>query len=60
MEEWTINGTKLSWLIDLVHETVYIFQPDHEMEQVYGFKSKKLDGKNILPGFEIDPGLLLL
>jgi Uma2 family endonuclease len=53
MLEWLENGVELGWLIDTQNQQSYIYRPNHSVEQVKGF-DKKLNGENILKGFEFD------
>lgn len=53
MLEWLENGAELGWLIDFKNQQSYIYRPNHSVELIKGF-DKKLNGENILKGFEFD------
>jgi Uma2 family endonuclease len=50
---WLVNGVKLAWLIDVEGETVWVFRPGEEVEEVRGL-DQVLSGGEVLPGFEFD------
>jgi Uma2 family endonuclease len=54
---WIANGVRLAWLIDPVEQKAYIYRADGSIQVVTDFTSK-LNGENVLPGFEFDLGLL--
>ncbi len=54
MSEWIKNGCRLAWLLDADSKTVYVYQPDAEVQTIEGFKDRTLSGKTVLPGFELD------
>ena len=58
MSEWMENGCQLGWLINPEKEEVYIYCPKQKPELITDF-DKKLAGEKILPGFELDLGLLV-
>jgi Uma2 family endonuclease len=53
MTKWIDNGCQLGWLIDPIEKKSYIYRPNISVEEVIGF-DKKLQGGNLLPGFELD------
>ncbi|MCW5912056.1 MAG: Uma2 family endonuclease [Cyclobacteriaceae bacterium] len=53
MEKWITNGCLLGWLIDPLDKKVYIYTPANPAEEISGF-SQKLQGGELLPGFELD------
>lgn len=56
-QTWIANGVRLAWLIDPVKQKVYIYRQDGSIEVVQGFDGK-LNGEDVLPGFELDLGML--
>ncbi len=50
---WIANGVRLAWLIDPYEETAYVYRLNGSRDTVKGF-DKKLDGEDVLPGFELD------
>ncbi len=52
MAAWRKNGVLLGWLIDVEKEKALVYKHD-SVEEVHEF-SQKLDGGNVLPGFEFD------
>jgi Uma2 family endonuclease len=57
MQEWTDNGCRLAWLIDVQDQKVYIYRPGKKVETIDSFNTK-LSGEQILPGFELDLNIL--
>ena len=57
MEKWRNNGVKLSWLIDIDTETVFIYRIDGTVSKVEGFDNT-LSSENVLPGFEFGLSVL--
>ena len=57
MLKWIENGCELAWLIMPEKEEAHIYRADGSIEIVKGF-DKKLSGKNVLPGFELDLSIL--
>jgi Uma2 family endonuclease len=53
MEKWINNGCQLGWLIDPSEKKSYIYKPKSNAEEIIGF-DKKLNGGDLLPGFELD------
>lgn len=49
MERWVANGAQLAWLIDADRQTVYIYQPNRQVETRKGIL--KLAGKGPVKGF---------
>lgn len=56
-QTWIANGVRLAWLIDPVKQKVYIYRQDGSTEVVQGFDGK-LNGEDVLPGFDLDLGML--
>lgn len=56
-ETWIANGVRLAWLIDPVEQKAYVYRADGSIQVVTDFGAK-LDGEDVLPGFEFDLGLL--
>ncbi len=57
MKEWVANGTLLAWLIDPDHKKVSIYRKNNSVDTILNFE-QKLNGEQILPGFEFDLSLL--
>ena len=55
--EYLENGTQLGWLIDRFDNKVYIYRANQEIETIESL-SVKLSGEFLLPGFELDLGLI--
>ena len=51
------NGVRLAWLIDPVKQKAYVYRQDESTAMVPDFTGK-LSGEEVLPGFELDLGLL--
>ncbi len=51
MNEYIANGCRLAWLVDPSKQQTMVYHPDGSVE-VIPF-SKKLDGGEVLPGFEL-------
>ncbi len=58
MEEWLANGCRLGWLIDPINQKTYIYRPEQKMQTVSSF-SEKMNGGNVLKGFELNLTILL-
>ena len=56
-QTWIANGVRLAWLRDPVKQKAYIYRQDGSVEVVPNFEGK-LNGENVLEGFELDLGLL--
>lgn len=56
-QTWIANGVRLGWLIDPVKQKAYIYRQDGSMEVIQGF-DEKLNGEDVLPGFELDLSML--
>lgn len=56
-QTWIGNGVRLGWLIDPVKQKVYIYRQDGSVDVIQGFDGK-LNGEDVLPGFELDLGML--
>jgi len=56
-QTWIANGVRLAWLIDPIKQKAYIYRQDGSTEIVQGFDGK-LNGEDVLPGFELDLGML--
>ena len=54
---WIANGVRLAWLIDVESETVWIYRPKTNEEELTGFDNQ-LSGEEVLPGFVFDLGVL--
>jgi len=54
---WMANGVRLAWLIDPIKQKAYVYRQDGSIEMVPDFAGK-LSGEEVLPGFELDLGLL--
>jgi len=52
MEEWMKNGAQLGWLIDADKNTVYIFRPNQESEQLISVS--RITGEGPVAGFELE------
>ena len=52
MERWIRYGTLLGWLVDPQEETVWIYRPDSDPEQVT--KPGELDGEDVCVGLTVD------
>lgn len=52
-DTWMKNGVRLGWLIDPFKEQVYIYRGTAGPEILEGFDGRKLDGEDVLPGFEL-------
>lgn len=52
-DTWMKNGVRLGWLIDPFKEQVYIYRGTAGPEIREGFDDRKLDGEDVLPGFEL-------
>ena len=52
MEEWMVNGCRLSWLVDPETENVYIYRADGTRDVLHGFDNV-ISGEDVLPGFEL-------
>ncbi|QIP12374.1 Uma2 family endonuclease [Spirosoma aureum] len=52
MEDWTANGCRLGWLIDLTNQITYIYRPNQERQEIVGLG--QLSGEDVLPGFSLD------
>jgi Uma2 family endonuclease len=59
MNDWLQNGCQLAWLIDIGNQTVFIYRPNQEPEELHSFQNLKLHGENVLSGFALDLGLFL-
>lgn len=57
MEEWIQNGTRLAWLIDPIEQKAYVYSEKGLTKTVDSF-SEKLDGGDVLPGFELSLEIL--
>ncbi|MCE2934818.1 MAG: Uma2 family endonuclease [Cyclobacteriaceae bacterium] len=57
MGEWIKNGCQLAWLVDPVEKQAYVFKPGFGTKHV-DFE-QRLDGEDVLPGFELDLKKLL-
>jgi Uma2 family endonuclease len=53
MEKWVANGCELAWLIDPLENKAYVYKPKSEVQEIIGFDTK-LNGEDLLPGFELD------
>lgn len=56
-QTWIANGVRLAWLIDPVKQKAYIYRQDRSIDVIQGFDST-LNGEDVLPGFELDLGML--
>lgn len=56
-QTWIGNGVRLAWLIDPVKQKAYIYRQDGTVDVVPNFEGK-LNGEEVLPGFELDLGIL--
>ena len=56
-QTWIGNGVRLAWLIDPVKQKAYIYRQDGTVDVVPNFEGK-LNGEEVLPGFELDLGML--
>lgn len=56
-QTWIGNGVRLGWLIDPVKQKAYIYRQDGSVEVIQGFDGK-LNGEDVLPGFELDLSML--
>lgn len=56
-QTWIGNGVRLAWLIDPVKQKAYIYRQDGTVDVVPNFDGK-LNGEEVLPGFELDLGML--
>ena len=54
---WIANGVRLAWLIDPKNQVTYIHRADGSEQVVAGF-DQVLSGEDVLPGFELDLGVL--
>lgn len=52
MNDWMANGCRLGWLIDLTNQTVTIYRPDQEPQEIAA--TNQLSGEGVLPGFVLD------
>jgi len=57
MKAWLKNGALLSWLIDPLTETSYVFRVNQPEEIIEGF-GKKITGEGPVTGFVLDLSLL--
>jgi len=53
MRKWIENGSQLGWLIDPIEKKCNIYKPNADVQEIVGF-DKKLNGEELLPGFELD------
>ncbi|MBE9460631.1 Uma2 family endonuclease [Dyadobacter sp. UP-52] len=58
MREYINNGTQLAWLIDYLHDKVYIFNAANEIT-IKNSLNVILSGESILPGFSLDLGAVI-
>lgn len=56
-QTWIANGVRLAWLIDPVKQKAYIYRQDGSTAVIQNFDGK-LNGEDVLPGFELDLGML--
>lgn len=56
-QTWIANGVRLAWLIDPVKQKAYIYRQDGSIAIIQNF-DEKLNGEDVLPGFELDLGML--
>lgn len=56
-QTWIGNGVRLGWLIDPVKQKAYVYRQDGSVDVIQGFDGK-LNGEDVLPGFELDLGML--
>lgn len=52
MEQWMFNGAQLGWLIDADKQTVYIYRPEREAEQLTGVET--VHGEGPVAGFVLE------
>ena len=57
MKEWMENGCRLSWLIDINAQKVYVYRDAQQPEVVPSFE-EMLSGKEVLKGFTLDLKIL--
>lgn len=57
MLEWVENGCRLAWLIDPLEQKAYVYTPQGLSETIQTF-TEKLNGGDVLPGFELDLAVL--
>lgn len=57
MKDWVRNGCRLAWLIDPIEQKAYVYKPDGLNKTIESF-SERLDGEDVLPGFELPLDLL--
>ncbi len=57
MNEYIANGCRLAWLVDPSKQQTMVYHPDGSVE-VIPF-SEKLDGGEVLPGFEVVMGAII-
>ena len=53
MEDYLANGVQLGFLLDIEHETAYVYRPGQPMETAADFE-RELGGEAVLPGFALD------
>ena len=58
MEEYIENGVRLGWLINADEEVVIVYRKDGTTTRLEG-KNTVLDGKSVLPGFQISLNAIL-
>lgn len=54
MREWIANGAELGWLIDADHQTVHVYRPGGEPEQISGID--RIAGEGPVSGFDLQLG----
>lgn len=57
MKDWIRNGCRLAWLIDPIEQKAYVYKQDG-LNKTIGSFSERLDGEDVLPGFELPLDLL--
>ncbi|MBD0350106.1 MAG: Uma2 family endonuclease, partial [Flavisolibacter sp.] len=57
MQEWIENGCRLAWLIDPLEQKAYVYTPEDATKIIESF-NEKLNGGDVLPGFELDLSVL--
>ena len=52
MEEWLLFGVELGWLVDPLEETVWVYRPGQEPEQLE--RPTQLSGEAVLDGLTVE------
>ena len=53
MLEWTKNGCRLGWLIDVKGQATHVYRPDRDVRKIASFDTT-LSGEEVLPNFTLD------